>query len=87
MTKEDQASLFEGALRQALESSPKALKLPFFEADREGFGTFSMRKRSGGRYKESACCKLGSILQRWKQRSVAIFLKGVAYYNEKGNIR
>jgi hypothetical protein len=79
---EDQASLYERALREVLQSSSKVLTLPFFEAGREGFGTFTMRKRSGGRYKESACCKLGAILQRWKQRSVAIFLKGVAYYNE-----
>ncbi len=46
-----------------------------------------MKKRSGGRYRETNCCKFGAIFKGWKQREVAIFLKGVAYYNEKAQIR
>ena len=55
--------------------------MPFFESEREGYGKYAMKKRSGGRYKEAACCKFGSIFQSWKERNVAIFLKGIAYYN------
>lgn len=49
--KDQQGDFFEKALTDVINNSPEAYKLPFFEADREGYGKYQMRKRSGGRYK------------------------------------
>lgn len=46
-----------------------------------------MHKLSGGRYKETNCCKIGAIFQGWKERRVDIYQKGIGYYNEKDELR
>lgn len=30
---------------------------------------------------------MGSIFKAWKERRVDVYLKGVGYYNEKGQLR
>jgi hypothetical protein len=84
---ERQGQILETGLAEICTAFPKALNLAFFEEGKIAYHSFMMRKLSGGRYRESMCCKMGAIFQGWKERKVNIYLKGVGYYNEKGHLR
>lgn len=84
---ERQGKIYEETLAEICTVFPHCLALDFFSEETAGVHSFMMRKLSGGRYRESMCCKFGAIFQGWKERKVKIYLKGVGYYNESSELR